>query len=164
MEKHIQRGGGDGSIRSGSQPLGRPTEPPPGRSTTEPQRLYRVFSIRQALVMFGLLAAYIRRLPSREVYRIEGPLAFLMHAIQAGAVVYATAAAGRVGLRRVTGLERLLGRLGESPVPPEPESQGPALDDEGRHHAPGPLAWSRHPLNLEPGTGFCSYKAVPGMP
>jgi hypothetical protein len=50
--------------------------------------LYRVFYVGQSLVTFGLLAAYIRRQPSRELYRVEAPLAWLMHAVQAGAVVY----------------------------------------------------------------------------
>ena len=112
--------------------------------------LYRVFYIGQSLVTFGVLAAYIRRQPSRELYRIEGPLALLMHAIQAGALVYATAAAGQVGLRRITGLESFLAWLGDGPVPPEPEAQGPALDDEGRRNSAGPFAWSRHPLNFAP--------------
>src|SRR5690606_13354602 len=66
--------------------------------------LYRVFYIGQSFMTFGMLVAYIRRQPCRELYRIEGPLAFLMHAVQAGAVVYATAATGQVGLRRITGL------------------------------------------------------------
>jgi hypothetical protein len=112
--------------------------------------LYRVFYIGQSLVTFGLLAAYIRRQPSRELYRIDGPVAFLMHAVQAGAIVYATAAAGQVGLRRITGLESVLAWLGDGPVPPEPEAQGPALDDEGRRRPASPFAWSRHPLNFAP--------------
>jgi methanethiol S-methyltransferase len=112
--------------------------------------LYRVFYIGQSLVTFGLMAAYVRRQPSRELYRIEGPLAYMMHAIQAGAVVYATAAARQVGLRRITGLESFLAWLGDGPVPPEPEAQGPALDGEGRQHAAGPFACSRHPLNFAP--------------
>ena len=112
--------------------------------------LYRVFYIGQSLVTFGLLAAYIRRQPSRELYRVEGPLAHLMHAIHAGALVYATSAAGQVGLWRITGLESFLAWLGDGPVPPEPEAQGPALDEEGRRHFAGPFAWSRHPLNFAP--------------
>lgn len=112
--------------------------------------LYRVFYIGQSLVTFGMLAAYIRRQPSRELYRVEGPLALLMHAVQAGALVYATSAAGQVGLLRITGLENFLAWLGHGPVPPEPEAQGPALDEEGRRHAAGPFAWSRHPLNFAP--------------
>lgn len=112
--------------------------------------LYRVFYIGQSLVTFGILAAYIRRQPSRELYRIDGPLALLMHALQAGAVVYATAAAGQVGLRRITGVESFLAWLGDGPVGPEPEAQGPALDEEGRFNSAGPFAWSRHPLNFAP--------------
>src|SRR6185312_952278 len=112
--------------------------------------LYRVLYIAQSVATFGLLAAYIRRQPSRELYRIEGPAALLMHAIQAGAVVYATSAAGQVGIRRILGLESLSAWLGDGPVPPEPEAQGPALDAEGRRHLIGPFAWSRHPLNFAP--------------
>ena len=130
----------------------RPAKRAAARTFGERNRngLYRVLYIGQSLVTFGLLAAYVRRQPSGELYRIEGPLAFLMHAIQAGAVVYATAAAGQVGLRRITGLESFLAWLGDGPVPPEPEAQGPALDDKGRQHAAGPFAWSRHPLNFAP--------------
>ena len=112
--------------------------------------LYRVVYITQSVATFGLLAAYIRRQPSRELYKVEGPARFLMHAIQAGAVVYATSAAGQVGIRRILGLESLAAWLGDGPVPPEPEAQGPALDAEGLGHALGPLAWSRHPLNFAP--------------
>ena len=45
--------------------------------------LYRVAYIGQSFVTFGVLADYIRRQPSRELYRVEGPLAFLMHATSA---------------------------------------------------------------------------------
>ena len=48
--------------------------------------LYRAFYIGQSLVTLGMLAGYIRRQPSRELYRVEGPLAALMHAAQAGAI------------------------------------------------------------------------------
>jgi methanethiol S-methyltransferase len=112
--------------------------------------LYRVFYLSQSFVTFGILAAYIRRQPSRELYRVEGPVALLMHAIQAAAFVYATWAARQVGLRRILGLESFLAWLGGGPVPAEPEAQGPALDAEGRRHTLGPFAWSRHPLNFAP--------------
>src|SRR3954466_7239268 len=55
--------------------------------------LYRVFYLVQSAVTFGVLAAYIRRQPSRELYRANGPLAGLMHAGQVAALVQATAAA-----------------------------------------------------------------------
>jgi len=112
--------------------------------------LYRVFYLAQSAVTFGMLAAYIRRQPSRELFRSKGPLAFLMHAVQASAIVYATSAAEQVGIRRILGLENLKHWLGEGPVLPEPEAQGPALDDEEKMHAIGPFAWSRHPLNFAP--------------
>ena len=112
--------------------------------------LYRVVYIGQSFVTFGLLAAYIKRQPNRELYRIEGPFACLILVAQAGAVAYATSAARQVGLRRITGLESILAWLRDGPVPPEPEAQGPALDDEGRRQAVRPFAWSRHPLNLAP--------------
>lgn len=112
--------------------------------------LYRVLFIAQSAVTFALLAAYIRRLPGRELYRVQGPLAWLMHAGQGGAILYATAAARQVGFRRIVGLESFGCWLGDGPVPPEPEAQGPAFDDQGKRHGIGPFAWSRHPLNFAP--------------
>src|SRR3954464_833692 len=75
--------------------------------------LYRVAYITQSVATLGLLAAYIRRQPSRELYKVEGPAALVMHAAQAGAIVYATSAAAQVGVRRITGLESLLAWLGD---------------------------------------------------
>jgi hypothetical protein len=112
--------------------------------------LYRVAFIGQSLVTFGVLVAYIRRQPSQGLYRMEGPLAALMHAGQVGAIVYATSAAVQVGVPRITGLENLFAWLNTSSVPPEPEAQGPTLDGEGIMHVAGPFARSRHPLNFAP--------------
>jgi hypothetical protein len=112
--------------------------------------LYRAFFIAQSAATFGVLAAYVRRLPDRKLYRARGPLAVLMHASQAVAILHATAAARQVGIDRITGLDGLLRWLGDGPVPPEPEAQGPALDAEGLRRLAGPFAWSRHPLNFAP--------------
>lgn len=112
--------------------------------------LYRVFYLAQSAVTFGMLATYIRRQPSKELYRVQGPLAVLMHAGQIAAIVHATAAARQVGIARILGLESLLCWLGDGSVPPEPEAQGPALDAQGLQHEAGPFAWSRHPLNFSP--------------
>jgi methanethiol S-methyltransferase len=112
--------------------------------------LYRVFYIGQSLVSFAILADYIRRQPSRDIYQVQGPLAFVMHAGQVAAVACAFTAANQVGIRRITGWESFEAWLGDGPVPPEPEAQGPALDAEGRMRAAGPFAWSRHPLNFVP--------------
>lgn len=112
--------------------------------------LYRLAYITQSLVTCGLLVAYIRRQPSRERYSVEGPLALLMHAAQAGALVFASAAARQVGWRRISGIENFLAWLGDGSMPPEPEAQSPALDDEGRLNSGGPFALSRRPLNFAP--------------
>ncbi len=112
--------------------------------------MYRVFYIAQSLGTFGLFAVYAWRQPYRELYRVRGPLSFLMHLGQAGAMVYATWAARQVGIRRITGLGRLADWWRGETVEPEPEAQGPALDGEGGSNPIGPFAFSRHPLNFVP--------------
>ena len=89
------------------------------------------YTSTQSAVTFAVLAAYIRRQPSRELYRVRLPLSLLMHAAQAVALVYATAAARQVGIRRIVGLDNFVAWLGEGSVLPEPEAQGPALDEQG---------------------------------
>ena len=112
--------------------------------------LYRVVYIAQSAATFAVLAAYIRRQPSHELYRVHRPLSLMMHGAQAAAMVYATAAARQVGIRRIVGLESFIAWLGEGAVMPEPEAQGPALDEQGLQRVAGPFSWSRHPLNLAP--------------
>jgi methanethiol S-methyltransferase len=112
--------------------------------------LYRVFYIAQSLVTFGVFASYAWRQPHCELYRVRGPLSILMHLGQASAMVYATWAASQVGIRRITGLGRLVDWWSGELVDPEPEAQGPALDGEGGNNPIGPFAFSRHPLNFVP--------------
>lgn len=113
-------------------------------------RLYRAFYIAQSGLLFALLAKYIRSLPSRELYHVRGPAALAMHAVQLGGMLAAVAAARQVGVSRITGVENLSDWLQDKPVQPEPEAQGPALDQQGLPRAAGPFAWSRHPLNVAP--------------
>jgi len=112
--------------------------------------LYRVFYIGQSAIATALLVDYIRRLPSRDIYHVKGGLAAVMHAAQVGALIYATTAAKQVGIGRITGIRSLVLWLGDGPVPPEPEAQGPALDEEGLANPAGPFTASRHPLNFAP--------------
>jgi methanethiol S-methyltransferase len=112
--------------------------------------LYRVFYIAQSVGTFGLLAAIIHRQRAVEIYRVRGPLALLMHGGQAAGLLLAIASARQVGFDRITGLRSLGCWYHGVDPPPEPEAQGPALDQEGLGRAPGPFAWSRHPLNLAP--------------
>ena len=112
--------------------------------------LYRVFYIGQSAIATATLIAYIRRLPSRDIYHVKGGAAVLMHAAQLGSLIHATLAARQVGVDRITGVRSFMQWLGDGPVSPEPEAQGPALDGEGLSNAPGPFRASRHPLNLSP--------------
>ena len=112
--------------------------------------LYRVVYITQSALTFAVLAAYTRRQPSRDIYRVRPPLSLAMHGAQAVALVYATEAARQVGIRRIVGLDSFVAWLGDGPVLPEPEAQGPALDEQGLARHAGPFSWSRHPLNFAP--------------
>lgn len=112
--------------------------------------LYRVVYITQSAVTFALLAAYMRRQPNREIYRVRPPLSLLMHGAQAAGLAYANAAARQVGIARIVGLDSFVAWLGDGPVSPEPEAQGPALDEQGLVRHAGPFSWSRHPLNFAP--------------
>lgn len=118
----------------------------------EPARdgVYRVFYIGQSLVTFAALAAYIRRQPGVDLYRVSGAPAALLRTLQAAGLVYATAAASEVGLLKITGLESFTAWLRGDDVPPTPEAQGPALAHDGRMKAAGPFRLSRHPLNFSP--------------
>jgi methanethiol S-methyltransferase len=112
--------------------------------------LYRAFYIAQSFITIAALGAFAWRQPNRELYRMKGWPAYAMHAGQVAALLYATWAARQVGLRRITGLGGLLAYRKGGLLPPEPEAQGPALDDEGKRNAIGAFAWSRHPLNFVP--------------
>ena len=112
--------------------------------------LYRVFYLAQSVFTFGILAAYIRKQPSRELYRVNGPLVWLMRGGQAAALFIAIFGARQIGILRILGWESLVRWFGDGPVPAEPEAQGPALDSQGLRRNAGPFAWSRHPLNFAP--------------
>lgn len=112
--------------------------------------LYRPFYIVQSLVTFGALAVYIRTLPREELYRVEGAPRAVMRAGQGAAMVWATLAAGSVGVLDITGLRNFAVWLTGGDPGPEPEAQGPALREDDEMHVTGPFRFSRHPLNVAP--------------
>ena len=112
--------------------------------------LYRLFYLAQSGATLGLLVAYIRRQPSRGLYRVEGMPAALMRTAQLGSLLYATSAARQIGIGRILGWENFVRWLSAGETGPEPEGQGPALDRQGQERSAGPFAWSRHPLNFAP--------------
>lgn len=113
--------------------------------------LYRAFFNTQAIVGTAALAMYLRQLPDRELYVVRGPAATLMRAGQGAGLLLFLDAAKRVGVLPITGMSSLMRfARGDAAVPPEPEAQGPALDDHGRLKVGGAFLRSRHPLNLAP--------------
>ena len=118
------------------------------------QGLYRAFYLAQSAVTVSMLVDYIRRQPSAELYRVKGGWAVAMRIGQIAALAHATAAAKQVGIMRITGVENLATWATGRQVPPMPEAQGPAFDEEAQHRRSGPFAWSRHPLNFSPLPAF----------
>jgi hypothetical protein len=121
--------------------------------------LRQLLKVMAATAAFGLVHSalasrkakrYAAGSPAGNSTGSSGRWAGLLHAGQAAALLQAISAARQVGIERILGLESLRCWLGNGPVPPTPEAQGPALDAEGQTHAAGPFAWSRHPLNFAP--------------
>jgi methanethiol S-methyltransferase len=113
--------------------------------------LYRPLYIAQSVATTAALAAYVGKLPDREVYHVRGPMGLLMRGGQAAGLAYMAWAAHRVGLRRLTNLDGLSAwYAGAAEVPAEVEAQGPAPEPDGSLRADGPFRSSRHPLNLAP--------------
>lgn len=111
--------------------------------------LYRPFYNAQAVVTAGALAYYIYRQPDRELYRVTGWPAWLMHGARLAFLGYGVVAVRQIGLLRLLGWPGLKARLrGKNVVPAEPEAQGPALSSTGELKAGGTFQTSRHPLNF----------------
>lgn len=108
---------------------------------------YRPVYVAQTLALLGLLVLYVRRQPGRDLYRARGPLAWLMRAAQAAALVYAGWAVAHVGLDFMTGWDRAAAWVRGADVPPMPDGQGPVPGSDGTMRAAGPFAHTRHPLN-----------------
>lgn len=113
--------------------------------------LYRVLFNGQAAVTSAALLLYVRQLPDRELYVVHGPAAALMRVGQAAGLLLLLTGVNQVGVLRITGASSLTRLLrGEHPPPPEPEGQGPSLDERGALKLGGAFLRSRHPLNLAP--------------
>ncbi len=113
--------------------------------------LYRPFYLLQSAITVALLIAYLRSLPSRTLYQLQGPAVWPLRLGQFSALLWATGAAYHVGLTEILGLRGLLQwTRGDGFIPPEPEAQGPALGVQGAMRVRGPFRLSRHPLNLAP--------------
>jgi protein-S-isoprenylcysteine O-methyltransferase Ste14 len=98
-----------------------------------------------------LLVSYIRRQPGKTLYHMRGIAAVPLRLGQLGGIVWATYGAYEVGLLEILGIRTLWQLLRrEDSIAPEPEAQGPALNDKGALRIKGPFRYNRHPLNLAP--------------
>ena len=113
--------------------------------------LYRPFYLLQSLLTMFLLVTYIRRQPGKTLYHACGLAAVPFRLGQLGGIIWATYGAYEVGLLEILGIRPLWQLLRcENSITPEPEAQGPALNDEDALRIKGPFRYSRHPLNLAP--------------
>jgi hypothetical protein len=111
--------------------------------------LYRLGYNAFAVLSFGGLLGYVRRLPDRRLYTVRGPARALMLAGQAGCVAAFLSSVFQVGLGAFLGVTPAWDLLsGRGPVRPTPVAQHPfprpGRDDVGWT---GPYRLSRHPSN-----------------
>jgi methanethiol S-methyltransferase len=112
--------------------------------------LYRPFYIAQSILSLLALGLYLRRLPDRTLYRAPRPLRSGLRLGQALGLLYAAAAAWRVGLTRISGLASFSTWAAGAEIPTvEPAAQGPAPNASSLQTG-WPFSWSRHPLNFSP--------------
>jgi len=90
---------------------------------------------------------WFNRLPDRELYRVQPPWSWLLHAVQALSLGWLCAGIGAAGFGRSTGASQLRALLHGGRPEPEPEDQGPPLVADALV-VRGPFRISRHPNNL----------------
>jgi methanethiol S-methyltransferase len=113
--------------------------------------LYRPFYIAQSILSLLALGLYLHRLPDRTLYRASRPMGYGLRLGQALGLLYAAAAAWRVGLTRISGWASFSTWAAGAEIPAvEPAAQGPAPAASNRLQTGWPFSWSRHPLNFSP--------------
>jgi hypothetical protein len=111
--------------------------------------LYRLGYNGVALATSGALSLYALRLPNREIYRVRGPVSWLMRSAQGFFLAYMVYAAKEVGFLQFSGAPNAAALVtGQEIVPREPEGQGPILRNSSEVKVTGPFRLSRHPLNF----------------
>jgi protein-S-isoprenylcysteine O-methyltransferase Ste14 len=108
---------------------------------------YRLFYNAQSVATFGALLAYGASLPRETVYRVRGPAAALLRAGQGASLGYLGWGMLHVDFPHFAGFTSAAAARAGHPLPPEPEAQSPAPDDDGVLRMTGPFAQSRHPMN-----------------
>lgn len=111
--------------------------------------LYRPLYNGLAVITLGGLGLYAIKLPNRELYRIQGSFVWMMHFIQFCFLLYLLNGVRQIGILKFAGIPNAKALLtGESVIAPEPEGQGPALENSNQLQITGPFRLNRHPLNF----------------
>ncbi len=110
--------------------------------------LYRfVFNVESA-VMFGWATLWFLRLPDQTLYHLRAPWSWLLRLGQLASLVMLWRSVRTVGLLDFLGLSRVSALKKQDIPAPEPEAQGPPLDQAGRLRVEGPFRYTRHPDNF----------------
>jgi hypothetical protein len=108
---------------------------------------YRPFYLAQGLILLGLLAAYVRRQPGRDLYHATGARWWVLRGGQAAGLGLLAWAALCVGPGHLTGADNVAAWWAGADVPRMPDGQEPSPAADGTMRTDGPLGSSRHPLN-----------------
>jgi protein-S-isoprenylcysteine O-methyltransferase Ste14 len=110
--------------------------------------LYRFIFNLQSAVMYGWATVWFLRLPDRTIYQLHAPWSWLLRLGQVASLVMLWRSVRTVGLLDFLGLSGLWALKNEQVPEPEPEAQGPPLNEAGRLHVAGPFRHTRHPDNF----------------
>jgi protein-S-isoprenylcysteine O-methyltransferase Ste14 len=110
--------------------------------------LYRVGYAIKSMIIVSWGRRWFVQLPDRELYRFEGPLAWLLYGIQLVSIVVLLAGVRVVGFRRFVGVAQYHAFATGKTVPATPEAQGPPLAATGAIDTRWPFCVTRHPENL----------------
>ena len=109
--------------------------------------LYRFVFNAQSVVLLLWAARQFSRLPDRELYRVELPWSWLFRASQVASLGVLLSGVRVMGTLKFAGITPLLDFLTGKDIRPEPEAQGPPVDD-GEVVRAGAFTFTRHPGNL----------------
>jgi methanethiol S-methyltransferase len=109
---------------------------------------YRTAYMAQSLVTFAWLYRWLRSLPDRQLYDLNGPALWLARGGQAAAFAAGLATSHTIGIPNFNGMPQLNAVLAGHDTEPPPEAQGPPLGEDGEMVATGPFALVRHPANV----------------
>ena len=110
--------------------------------------LYRLAYNAQSVLSVAWAARWFLLLPDRELYRAKYPWSLLFRAGQATSLGVLFSGVQVIGVLEFAGLAPLWRLLTGGESRPEPEAQGPPIDDDDEVVEAGTFRFTRHPGNL----------------